>query len=147
VTTDDQGVARIAAVSASEQSVTVSAAGYATQIGTLPAPGEPPLLEIALPARQPAGQLRFLVRDHENGEPLVANIHVRPADAQVEPNVYKASADGRFEIDLAPGRYLVEVKLYGWRKQVKTVEIEDESVTLIDAALHPRSHSRHKRKR
>jgi hypothetical protein len=108
----------------------------------LPGPGQAPLLELVLEARQPAGQLRFLVRDHETGEPLTANIHVRPGDAQSEPSVYQASADGRFELELAPGRYLVEVKLYGWRKQAKTVEIEDESVTMIDAALHPRAHSR-----
>ncbi|MFT3923745.1 MAG: hypothetical protein QM778_14530 [Myxococcales bacterium] len=92
--------------------------------------------------QQASGQLRFLVRDHETGEPLEANIVVVPVGSGATPSEYKSGADGRLEIDLPPGRYEVTVKLYRWRKQVKTVEIEDESVTLIDAALHARSKKR-----
>ncbi len=142
VVTDANGAAHLHDVPLGEQPVTVIADGFDAQSATLQvAPGVNPGLELALEAHHPSGQLRFLVRDHGTGEPLKANIIVT-AVAGGMPIEHTAGADGRFELELPPGRYEIKIKLYGWRKQVKTVEIEDESVTMIDAALHPRSRRR-----
>ncbi|HEX6239280.1 MAG TPA: PEGA domain-containing protein, partial [Polyangiales bacterium] len=46
---------------------------------------------------------------------------------------------GKLTLDLAPGRYQVTIKLKGYRKQKKTLSIEDRSVTILDVALHARS--------
>ena len=126
--------------SARRTAVTVSAQGFAPKTTTscgwgpvnprleLPLQLQPSLRTAALPGARP--------RDRR---PLEANIVVSPLGGAGQVIEHKAGADGRFELELAPGRYEVDVKLYGWRKQKKTVEIEDESVTLIDAALHARS--------
>jgi hypothetical protein len=87
-----------------------------------------------------SGQLRLLVRDHRSGEALEAEVHVQPeTESGVEPVSREVGKDGRLRLDLPPGRYLVVVKLKGWRKQRKTLEIEDRSVTILDVALHARS--------
>jgi hypothetical protein len=140
---DASGRLLVADLPPGEHTLTISAEGFAPQtVTTRLAAGESPRIEVVLSQHQPSGQLRFLVRDHETGEPLAANIQVKRADGGAAEQDHKANDQGRFELDLPPGRYQVEVKLYGWRKQKKTVEIEDESVTLIDAALHPRSKKR-----
>lgn len=144
--TDAAGEARFRPVPFGEQQVTVSAEGFAPKTATMQVgPGLNPKLALPLEVSHPSGQLRFLVRDHETGDPLEANIVVTPLNGNGQVVEHKAGADGRFELELAPGRYDVNVKLYGWRKQRKTVEIEDESVTLIDAALHARSKNKRKR--
>jgi hypothetical protein len=141
--TDAAGEAHLVGLPLGEQAVTVSADGFAPKTTTISVvPGKNPRIELPMLVRQASGQLRFLVRDHETGEPLVANIVISPVGAGGPSIEHKAGADGHFELELAPGRYQVVIKLYGWRKQTKTVEIEDESVTLIDAALHGRSKKR-----
>lgn len=100
-----------------------------------------PVAEPAPPP--PSGQVRLLVRDNQTGEALLASVEVKLLDAPDEPaREHRIGADGRLEITLPAGRYSVEIKLYGWRKQVKTIAVEDQSVTLLDVGLHARSKHR-----
>jgi hypothetical protein len=101
-----------------------------------PMPEEPPAPE---PEAAAEGQLRLLVRDHRSGAALQAEVQVRSASAEPSADTHKVGADGRLALSLAPGRYVVEVRLKGYRKQRKSVEIEDQSVTMLDVALHARS--------
>jgi hypothetical protein len=84
--------------------------------------------------------VRLLVRDHRSGEPLMAQIRVQLEEAAAERiQEHVSSREGRLELTLAPGRYTIQIKLHGYRKQRKTVTIEDQSVTMLDVALHARS--------
>jgi hypothetical protein len=96
--------------------------------------------DVSLEALPASGQLRLLVRDHRSGEPLAAEITVGAADAAASTaRVQRELSAGKLTLDLAPGRYQVTIRLKGYRKQKKTLTIEDRSVTILDVALHARS--------
>jgi hypothetical protein len=100
---------------------------------------EPELVVPPAPAIVP-GQLRLLIRDHRSGEPLRAEVRVHGEDeAAASQTNETADAEGRLRIELPKGRYTVTIKLKGYRKQIKQLTIEDESVTMLDVALHARS--------
>lgn len=116
-----------------------------------PAPLEPPPVEVPPRVAEPEsevppapaivpGQLRLLIRDHRSGEPLRAEVRVRSEDEAGAPERSEtADAEGRLRLELPKGRYKVIIKLKGYRKQIKQLSIEDESVTMLDVALHARS--------
>lgn len=102
-------------VQPTEQPIEVVAAGVSTEI-------RPELV----PAR---GQLRGLIRSFD-GTPLAAEISVEPASQTLQAN-----ADGEFELALPPGEYQVRISVPGYRPQSRTVQIEDDGVTLLNVDL------------
>ena len=77
----------------------------------------------------PEGQLRGLVRSYD-GKPLAATITVDPSG-----QTFTASAEGEFELGLAPGEYQIRISIHGYGAQSRTVQIEDDGVTLLNVDL------------
>jgi hypothetical protein len=84
------------------------------------------------------GQLRGLSLSW-SGKPVQAQLRVRAidADGQVEPEGRELSADenGRFTIDLPPGRYEVQVSARGHRPQVRKVDVQAGGVVILNLDL------------
>lgn len=113
-----------------------------------PAPEAPPEVassevtspETASPEPATTGQVRLLVRDERTGKPLVATVRVRRTDAEdAAEQTLEPDGEGRLSLDLTPGRYRVQVRVKGYRRQVKSIAVEADSVTILDVALHARS--------
>jgi hypothetical protein len=137
---DAQGQVVFADVAVGAHVLQISADGFQPQQLSLQHERGAAARELTLQALPENGQLRLLVRDHRSGEPLRAEVLARPeALAAAAPAAQQVSAEGRLLLDLAPGRYVVTIKLKGYRKQIKKLEIEDKSVTILDVALHARS--------
>jgi hypothetical protein len=77
----------------------------------------------------PAGQLRGLIRAF-TGASLSAKILVEPGGLST-----KTDAEGRFELDLAPGSYQVSIVADGYQQQERRIEVEQRGVTVINAEL------------
>lgn len=86
-------------------------------------------LEISLARDLPTGALRGLVRSR-NGRPLSAHVVVEPGHLEATTD-----EDGVFEIELAPGRYEVSIEADGHVTQNRTVEVEVDGVTVLNADL------------
>jgi hypothetical protein len=77
----------------------------------------------------PAGQLRGLVRSF-SGKPLVATILIVETGEEAT-----TGPDGRFEIDVPPGRYTIAVRAEGHLGQRRSVRVENRGVTILNADL------------
>jgi hypothetical protein len=85
--------------------------------------------------RAAAGELRGLALSFR-GRPVPAQITVRPLEpAGAAPSALTAGVDGRFRIELPPGRYEVEVGAPGFVSQTRTVEIEADGVVILNLDL------------
>ncbi|HMI92429.1 MAG TPA: carboxypeptidase-like regulatory domain-containing protein, partial [Polyangiales bacterium] len=85
--------------------------------------------------RAALGELRGLALSFR-GKPVPARIAVRPLeppDAAV--NELAAGTDGRFRIELPPGRYEVEVGAPGFVSQTRKVEITADGVVILNLDL------------
>jgi hypothetical protein len=88
---------------------------------------------------RPRGQIRGLVRSLK-GTALAADIRIEPeptASAETappEPQELRAE-EGRFEIDVAPGRYRVTIAAPGYKTQKREVDIEENGVTVLNVDL------------
>jgi hypothetical protein len=63
------------------------------------------------------------------GRPLAADVRIEPLGREVH------AADGRFEIDVAPGTYEVTIVAPGYQTQSRRVQVEENGVTLLDVDL------------
>jgi len=95
--------------------------------------------EAAPPAPPPRGQLRGLVRSLR-GTPVAADIRIdsetaEAADAAPPVKQELRAADGRFEIDVAPGRYRVTIAAPGYKTQTRQVDVEENGVTVLNVDL------------
>jgi hypothetical protein len=106
----------------------VQAPGY-LELERRVALGQTQALVLTLQSILPAGQLRGLIRAF-TGDPLSAKIQVEPGGV-----LTKTDAEGRFEIDLAPGSYRVTIEANGYRSQERRIEVEQRGVTVINAEL------------
>jgi hypothetical protein len=115
-----------------------------TPTPVVPAPSPPPPAPTAEPEASPApspprGQIRGLVRSLK-GTAVAAEIRIEsetPAAAETappEPQALRAE-EGRFEIDVAPGRYRVTIAAPGYRTQTREVDIEENGVTVLNVDL------------
>lgn len=77
----------------------------------------------------PLGQLRGLIRSFD-GKPLAAEITVEPTSQTL-----RATAEGEFELGLPPGEYQVRISIAGYGTQSRSVQIEDDGVTLLNVDL------------
>lgn len=76
----------------------------------------------------PSGQLRGLVRSLK-GRGVTAEIRIEPTGQVLE------TRDGRFEVDVAPGRYDVTITAPGYQSQTRQVQVEQNGVTLLNVDL------------
>lgn len=134
VDTDAQGVARLPSMGAGTHALKVTADGYLPHEESVRvAMDRPAHFTAALQAIPPLGALRVLVRDARTGRPIQASVRA------LSDGVESASADTTgpdgVELELPPGRYTVELRAPGYRKQERPVKIEDGGVTLLNAAL------------
>jgi uncharacterized membrane protein len=79
-----------------------------------------------------ASQLRGIIRSID-GQPLRAQIIIKPSNTELETD-----NKGYFTVDLPPGQYTVTIKSKGYRRQQRKVEIEENSVTILNADLRIR---------
>jgi hypothetical protein len=84
-------------------------------------------------ARPPQGQIRGLVRSLR-GVAVAADVVIEPDGAAGEAQPLRAE-DGRFQIDVMPGRYRVTITAAGYRSQTRKVEIEENGVTVLNVDL------------
>jgi hypothetical protein len=86
-------------------------------------------IEIRMTPLPPLGQLRGVVRSLA-GDPIQASISVSPGSLAID-----VDDQGRFEMDLPPGRYDVEMKAAGYGSQKKKIRIEKYGVTVLNVEL------------
>jgi hypothetical protein len=135
VTLDDAGAFRTEGKPGDELTVTAEAADCvpARATATLSA-GAPTELRIALERRAPRGQIRGLVRSLR-GSAVAAQIRIEPEAADTGGGSELRAEGGRFEIDVAPGRYRVTISAPGFETQNRKVEVEENGVTLLNVDL------------
>lgn len=80
----------------------------------------------------PVGSLRGLIRSFD-GRGLRATIRVEPIGIELQ-----SSDDGTFEMDVPPGSYTVRVTAAGFRSQERSVQVEANGVTVLNADLRRR---------
>ena len=135
--TDAQGVYRFADVPFGTLELSVQRDGYETRELTVEhGAGAAALPDQVLPrAAAAVGELRGLALSFR-GKPVAAHIVVRPIDlAAGAPRELEAGADGRFRIELPPGRYQVEVGATGFESQTRKVEIAADGVVILNLDL------------
>jgi hypothetical protein len=82
------------------------------------------------------GQLRGQALSFR-GRPIKALIRVVSLDADdAPPHELTAGADGRFTIELPPGRYQVQVSARGYAPQEREVEVTADGVMILNLDLH-----------
>lgn len=99
------------------------------------AEGPPLSVEVRMQKALPTGQVRGLVRSF-GGEGVVARIDVASlSDPDAKTAEVHSDADGRFSVDVAPGRYRVEIHADGFVTQRREVVVERDGVTILNADL------------
>jgi hypothetical protein len=135
VALDDAGGFRAEGRPGEELTFTAEAADCvpARATATLAA-GPPTELRIALERRAPRGQIRGLVRSLR-GSAVAADIRIEPEAADTGGGKELRAEGGRFEIDVAPGRYRVTISAPGFETQNRKLEVEENGVTLLNVDL------------
>jgi hypothetical protein len=105
-----------------------SAAGFDDTRVEISAAGERSS-ELVLHPSVPAGQVRGRVLDL-GGTPVPASIRITPGDHQLE-----AGSDGSFTIELAPGRYTLELQHPGFAPQQRVIVVRERGVVILNLAL------------
>lgn len=91
-----------------------------------------PVAAGAAPAPAPApamAQVRGNVRDF-SGKPLRATIRLQSLGLKVETD-----GEGRFQIDVPPGRYSIRLRSFGYVSQSREVAVEENGVTVLNVEL------------
>ena len=101
------------------------------------ATGAPNTVDLTLERRPRQGQIRGLVRSLR-GAAVAAEIAVEPETpapgAAGEAKQLRAE-DGRFQIDVVPGHYRVTISAPGYEVQKRTVDVEENGVTVLNVDL------------
>jgi len=83
----------------------------------------------AAPSNEAQGQIQGNIRSFD-GQPLQATVTVYPANLKATSN-----AEGEFEISIKPGRYTVRLRAFGYKSQNRTVVVQENGVTVLNAEL------------
>jgi len=92
--------------------------------------GDRQWLRLALAPELPSGELRGQVT---NARAPIAGATVRVLGADVE---LTTDPEGRFAVELPPGRYRVRILARGHRAQLRPIRIEDDGVTILNVELY-----------
>jgi 5-hydroxyisourate hydrolase-like protein (transthyretin family) len=134
VITNAQGRYSFAAVPRGTAELEASAVGFATQTWSVQV--------AALDAEQPTrglkpkattGVVRGLVRSFQS-QPLRAHVVVRNLRGKTISEA-DSNAEGRVEIELAPGRYRVTIDVPGYKSHVQTIRVKGNDVSVLNADL------------
>ena len=129
-TTDTEGAYVFEGVQPGSVIVAVTADGYqAAEVTVSVVAGQTATPETTLIVQPRMGQLRGLVRSF-TGHGLEGTIRVEPGDLQAS-----CDAEGRFEIELAPGDYEVAIEAPGHQGQRRQITVEVDGVTVLNADL------------
>lgn len=116
-------------------SLTVAEPGYDRVVVTL-APEQTSASEIVLRPAVPAGQVRGKVLDLQ-GNPVAAQVKVN-GDGRSQTGteqIITVAADGSFELDLVPGRYLVRFEHAEFAPQRRSIVVKNKGVIILNIAL------------
>ena len=131
-TSDMDGAYSFENLPAGSGTLTITAEGFEPQTTTVELDGSSPTeaSAVQLVREIQAGQLRGLIRSFR-GEPIVnARIRVSPGDFEA-----RTDAEGRFEVELPPGAYEVDIAAGGYSDQQRSVEVEENGVTVLNADM------------
>jgi hypothetical protein len=134
--TDDQGGYRFDDVPPGPAELDAAHDGYEPLSFSAEISADQPALPDRVLVRIPSGQLRGQALSFR-GRPIKALIRVVSLDAQdAQPQELTADADGRFTLELPPGRYQVQVSARGYAAQERTVEVAPDAVMILNLDLH-----------
>jgi len=135
VAIDDDGRFTFSGKAGQTLAIEARAAGHDAASGTVTlAAGSTAELTLTLPRRLPSGQIRGLVRSFR-GAGVDAEIKIDATEQTSAAPRTLRTQDGRFEVDVAPGRYEVTITAPGYETQRRRVEVEQNGVTLLNADL------------
>jgi hypothetical protein len=83
-------------------------------------------------AQPTLGQIRGNVRAF-SGAPLRATITVEPGGLRTS-----TAADGKFSLEVAPGKYTVQLRASGYKPQDREVVVDEEGITVLNVELGKR---------
>jgi len=137
---DEDGRFTITAGAGQDVTVTAEAAGHLPGRATVTLrDGVANTTELTLQRPPPQGQLRGLVRSLR-GTAVDAEVTVQPELAGAEDSgdanaTTLRAPGGRFQLDVAPGRYRVTISATGYEIQRRKVDVEENGVTLLNVDL------------
>lgn len=110
--------------------ITIVAEGFGERTASVAVrAGEEATGDQSLEQAAPSGQLRGLIRSF-SGEGLAARIRVEPIGVEATTD-----AQGYFQIDVPPGTYDVVIEADGHEGQRRSVSVEENGVTVLNADL------------
>lgn len=90
-------------------------------------------LTLSEAVRSQGSQLRGQILSFK-GKPIKARITITPGNTDLETD-----ESGNFTVDLPAGKYTVLIRATGYHRQTRKVEIEENSVTILNADLRLRN--------
>lgn len=134
VRTLDDGHFEFPAVPEGAVTLEVATPGFESASVNLEA-DKPRTPEIMLRPAVPAGQVRGKVLDLQ-GNPVVARVTILGEGANKASELtVTVAADGSFELDLAPGRYVVRLEHADFAAQRRNIVVKDKGVVILNIAL------------
>jgi hypothetical protein len=92
-------------------------------------PGLAQVVDVRLAPAQPSGQIRGLIRSFD-GQGLPARILVAPLGRELS-----TGPDGTFSVEVPPGHYAVSIDAPGHGRQVRSIDVQDDGVVILNADL------------
>ncbi len=135
VAPDEGGGFRAAELAPGAAVVRVEAEGYEPASAQVELrPGATVAIELSPRRLLPSGQLRGTVRSFD-GKGLLAAVRIVARDApDAAPQELRAQG-GAFQVDVQPGEYEVTISAPGFASQTRTVKVEQQGVTVLNADL------------
>lgn len=137
VTVDDNGRFTAEGTAGEVLAVSVEAADHLPASATVKLRPGANQLDIALKPRSPGGHIRGLIRSLR-GAAVAAQVAIEtdtPAGTEGQDSQSLRAEDGRFEVEVAPGRYRVTISAPGFDVQARRIEVEENGVTLLNVDL------------
>ncbi len=133
-TPDGKGHVVLTDLAAGKAEVVASAEGYEPSRADITlVPGKPAQITLQLRPSLPPGQIRGTVRSFE-GRGVSATIRVAEKDGN-SPAIDAKTEAGTFQVNVRPGTYEVTIVAPDYEPQTRTVKVEQNGVTVLNADL------------